>query len=52
MAKKRKCYHCNVDLTRKNYAQVFDRELHKVVIVCPRCANKICLKEMGAVKNG
>ena len=50
MAKKRKCFRCGVDLTRKNYAQVFDREFHKVVVVCPRWANKICLKEVGVVK--
>lgn len=36
--KKRKCCICGADLTSKNYAQVYDDELKKVVVVCPgRC---------------
>ena len=33
--KKRKCAVCGKDLTNLNYAMVMDRELGKVVIVCP-----------------
>ena len=36
--KKRKCCICGADLTDKNFAQVYDDEQKKVVVVCPgRC---------------